>query len=81
MRTVTTLVAPCTRSSTASSPQRFGSRSSSISKSAHRVFEAFDFEAELKIVIGKKCCEEVPAALTEKILNALRADGGTQVTF
>ncbi len=44
-------------------------------------FEAFDFEAELKIVVGKKCCEEVPAGLTEKILNALRTDGGTQVTF
>jgi mycothiol system anti-sigma-R factor len=44
-------------------------------------FEAFDFEAELKIIIGKKCCEEVPAGLTDKILSALRDDGGTQVTF
>lgn len=44
-------------------------------------FEAFDFEAELKMVVAKKCCEEVPAGLTEKILAALRGDGGTQVTF
>ena len=44
-------------------------------------FEKFDFEAELKQVIAKKCCEEVPAGLTEKILAALRGDGGTQVTF
>ncbi|MEY2397377.1 MAG: hypothetical protein QOJ00_551 [Actinomycetota bacterium] len=44
-------------------------------------FEAFDFEAELKMVIGRKCCEQVPPGLTEKILDALRTDGGTQVTF
>lgn len=44
-------------------------------------FEAFDFEAELKIVVGKKCGEQLPVGLTEKILAALQGDGGTQVTF
>jgi anti-sigma factor (TIGR02949 family) len=44
-------------------------------------FEAFDFEAELKLVVGRKCSEQAPAGLTEKIMAALRADGGTQVTF
>lgn len=44
-------------------------------------FEKFDFEAELLQVIGKKCQESLPEGLTEKILAALRNDGGTQVTF
>lgn len=42
-------------------------------------FEAYDFEAELKQVIGRKCTEQAPDALTEKILAALRGDAGTQV--
>jgi anti-sigma factor (TIGR02949 family) len=43
-------------------------------------FEMFDFEAELLQVISKKCVEQVPAGLTEKIIAALQGDGGTQVT-
>ena len=44
-------------------------------------FEKFDFEAELLQVISKKCTEQVPPGLTEKILAALRNDGGTSVSF
>lgn len=43
-------------------------------------FEAFDFEAELKIIVGKRCGEELPVGLTEKILAALQGDGGTQIS-
>jgi anti-sigma factor (TIGR02949 family) len=43
-------------------------------------FEKFDFEAEVLQIVAKKCSEPLPAGLTEKILAALRADGGTQVT-
>ena len=44
-------------------------------------FEKFDFEAEVLQIVGKKCTEQLPPGLTEKILAALRADGGTQVNF
>ncbi|HVV36547.1 MAG TPA: mycothiol system anti-sigma-R factor [Acidimicrobiales bacterium] len=44
-------------------------------------FEKFDFEAELLQIISRKCQEPLPDGLTEKILAALRNDGGTQVTF
>ena len=44
-------------------------------------FEKFDFEAEVLQIISRKCSEQVPPGLTEKILSALRNDGGTQVTF
>ncbi len=33
--------------------------------------EAFDFEAELRVVISSKCKEAVPESLKEKILRAL----------
>ena len=33
--------------------------------------EHYDFEAELRIVISKKCKEAVPQALKDKILRAL----------
>jgi mycothiol system anti-sigma-R factor len=33
--------------------------------------EAFDFEAELKIVIAKKCRDQVPPALKERVAHAL----------
>jgi len=33
--------------------------------------EAFDFEAELKIVIAKKCRDQVPPALMERVAQAL----------
>jgi mycothiol system anti-sigma-R factor len=41
--------------------------------------EAFDFEAELKIVIARRCKESVPDALRMRIATALReatVDGG-----
>jgi len=36
-------------------------------------FEAFDFEAELRIVISKRCREEVPDALRERVAEQLQA--------
>jgi anti-sigma factor (TIGR02949 family) len=33
--------------------------------------EAFDFEAELKLVIAKKCRDQVPPALMERVAQAL----------
>lgn len=35
-------------------------------------FEAFDFEAELKIVVATRCRDEIPAELRERILAALK---------
>ena len=37
-------------------------------------YEAFDFEAELRIVIARKCSEQVPEALKERIAEALRQE-------
>jgi mycothiol system anti-sigma-R factor len=34
-------------------------------------FEGFDFEAELRIVIAKKCCEQVPESLRSRIADAI----------
>ena len=34
-------------------------------------YEAFDFEAELRIVIARKCTETVPDALKQRIAEAL----------
>ncbi len=81
MRTAPTLATRCIRSSTASSPRTRALKIQQHLEACSPCFEAFDFEAELKMIIGKKCCEEVPAGLTEKILSALRDDGGTEVTF
>jgi mycothiol system anti-sigma-R factor len=36
--------------------------------------EAFDFEAELRIVIAQKCRDEVPTHLRDRIVNALRQE-------
>jgi mycothiol system anti-sigma-R factor len=38
-------------------------------------FEAFGFEAELKVVIAEKCREEVPDTLRLRVAEALRAEG------
>jgi mycothiol system anti-sigma-R factor len=38
-------------------------------------FEAFGFEAELKAVIARKCHEEVPASLRQRVAEVLRAEG------
>ena len=43
-------------------------------------FEAFDFEAELLQVVQRKCVEEVPQGLADKIISALRVDGTPPVT-
>ena len=36
--------------------------------------EAFDFEAELRIVISQKCREQVPDHLRARVADALRQD-------
>lgn len=38
-------------------------------------YEAFDFEAELKIVVSTRCKEEVPDHLRQRVAEALRALG------
>jgi len=38
--------------------------------------EAFDFEAELRMVIARKCRDEVPDGLRERIAKAIMHDGG-----
>jgi mycothiol system anti-sigma-R factor len=38
-------------------------------------YEAFDFEAELRIVIAARCREEVPDALRARVADALRELG------
>ena len=40
-------------------------------------FEAFGFEAELKTVIARKCHEEVPASLRQRVAEVLRAEGAS----
>lgn len=41
--------------------------------------ERYDFEAELRIVIQQRCREQVPDALKQRVLDALRAvDPGGQ---
>jgi mycothiol system anti-sigma-R factor len=37
-------------------------------------YEAFDFEAELRIVIARKCTETVPDSLKQRIADALQAE-------
>jgi mycothiol system anti-sigma-R factor len=39
-------------------------------------YEAFDFEAELRIVIARKCTETVPDALKQRIADALAEETG-----
>jgi mycothiol system anti-sigma-R factor len=39
-------------------------------------YEAFDFEAELRIVIARKCTEKVPDALKQRIADALANETG-----
>ena len=38
-------------------------------------FEAFDFEAELRIVVAQKCREQVPDSLKERVTAALEDAG------
>ena len=39
-------------------------------------YEAFDFEAELRIVIARKCTEKVPESLKQRIFDALADETG-----
>ena len=39
-------------------------------------FEGFDFEAELRLVIARKCIEEVPGDLKARIAAALDSERG-----
>lgn len=39
-------------------------------------FEAYDFEAELRIVISQKCRDRVPEALRDRIAQALQIEAG-----
>ncbi len=38
--------------------------------------DAFDFEAELKLVIARKCRDQVPDALRERVYRALKEASG-----
>jgi len=41
--------------------------------------EAFEFEAELRVVISQKCREQVPDALRQRVADALRqAEGSSE---
>ncbi len=37
-------------------------------------WEAFDFEAELKIFVGKRCRETAPESLKERVIRSLAGD-------
>jgi mycothiol system anti-sigma-R factor len=38
-------------------------------------FEAYDFEAELRIVISQRCRESVPESLRDRIAQAIDSEG------
>lgn len=40
-------------------------------------FEKFGFEAELKQVIARKCHDDVPPYLRQRVADALKAEGAT----
>lgn len=40
--------------------------------------EPYDFEAELREIVRKKCQEQVPESLVEKVLKALETDETTR---
>jgi mycothiol system anti-sigma-R factor len=42
----------------------------------HPCLEAFDFEAELRMVVAHHCREQVPEQLKDRIADLLAADGG-----
>lgn len=39
-------------------------------------FQAFGFEAELRGVIARKCQDQVPEALRQRVFHALEGEGG-----
>ncbi len=38
--------------------------------------EAFDFEAELRVVIARKCQDQVPESLWSRVFNAIQGEVG-----
>jgi len=44
-------------------------------------WEAFDFEAELKLFIGKRCQETAPDALRERVIRSIAEDPGSDGMF
>ena len=40
-------------------------------------YEAFDFEAELRIVIARKCTEKVPESLKQRIAEAISQEAAS----
>ena len=40
-------------------------------------YEAFDFEAELRLVIARKCTETVPDSLKQRIAEVIRQEAAT----
>jgi mycothiol system anti-sigma-R factor len=40
-------------------------------------FEAYDFEAELRIVISQRCRDSVPDSLRDRIAQAIESDDGS----
>lgn len=40
--------------------------------------EAFDFEAELRLVIARKCCDQVPEMVRIRIWKAIQSEGGPE---
>jgi mycothiol system anti-sigma-R factor len=43
-------------------------------------YEAFDFEAELRIVVSTRCKEQVPEALRNRVADALKKLGESEST-
>ena len=44
-------------------------------------WEAFDFEAELKMFVGKRCRDTAPESLKERVLRSLSEDAGPEGMF
>jgi mycothiol system anti-sigma-R factor len=39
-------------------------------------FQAFGFEAELRVVIARKCQDQVPEALRQRVFHAIQGEAG-----
>ena len=55
-----------------SSPTSARPSSRTTSTGCTPCLEAFDFEAELRILVSTKCREEAPDALRQRVIDALR---------
>jgi len=40
--------------------------------------EAFDFEAELRLIVARKCRDQVPEMVRVRIWKAIQSDGGAE---